>query len=211
MNRDLLLNTRVDEAIQGHVGQNTKQVFETLDGQPFAQPKLKLTGYEFIQHDQFQNHYHLMRAVLFDGEMYDVAQWIKPSLMMSHGGGRAAMDDWSARHKLRITESLLKELREVGAMALARMNIEILKGRQASTAPVGLETQDLTHQANVLEDAIVAAKTAQGETIPTDPLTPPTNLDDIVKTFSKTELDAERKRQQTALTPPIAPIIPFNP
>lgn len=173
MNRDLLLNTRVDEAIQGHVGQNTKQVFETLDGQPFAQPKLKLTGYEFIQRDQFQNHYHLMRAVLFDGEMYDVAQWIKPSLMMAHGGGRAAMDDWAARHKLRITESLLRELREIGAMALARMNIEILKGRQASTAPVGLETHDLTHQANVLEDAIVAAKAAQGETIPTEPLSPP--------------------------------------
>lgn len=166
---DLLLNTEVATSLQGHVGQNTKQVFETLTGTPFSQPKLKLAGYEFVLRDQFHNYYHKMRAVLFDGEMYDVDQWIKPSMMMKSGGGHAAMDDFAARRRLKITEAMLMELREVGAVAMARMNLEILKGRHTSTNPIAIETQDITHQANKLEDALVAAKAAAGEPVKEGP------------------------------------------
>lgn len=166
---DLLLNTEVSTSLQGHVGQNTKQVFETLTGTPFSQPKLKLAGYEFVLRDQFHNYYHKMRAVLFDGEMYDVDQWIKPSMMMKSGGGHAAMDDFAARRRLKITEAMLMELREVAAVALARMNLEIIKGRHTSTNPIAIETQDITHQANKLEDALVAAKAAAGEPVKEGP------------------------------------------
>lgn len=171
--RDLLTNHDVAGTLQGHVGQNTKQVFETLTGTPFSQPKLKLAGYEFVLRDQFHNYYHKMRAVLFDGELYDVDQWIKPTMMMKSGGGHAAMDDFAARRRLKITEEMLMELREVGALALARMNIDILKGRQLSQAPVAIETKDITHQANKLEDALVAAKAAAGEPVKTEPTTAP--------------------------------------
>lgn len=170
MNTDLHQNLAIGTTIQGHVGPNTKQVFETLDGQPFAQPKLKLAGYEFIIRDQFGNLYHKMRAVLFDGDMYDVDQWIKPSMMIRTGGGSAYFDDHAARQKLRVKEALLRELREVGAVALARMNVQIIKGRHTSTNPIAIETQDLTHQANVLEDAIVAAKQASGDEVTDKPV-----------------------------------------
>lgn len=173
--RDLLLNTDVADSIQGHVGPNTKQVFETLTGVPFSQPKLNLAGYEFVMRDQFGNYYHKMRAVLFDGELYDTDTFIKPSMMTKHGGGWAHFEDRWAKQHLRITETLLKELREQGALALARANIEILKGRQNSTTPVAIETKDITHAANKLEDALTsedrladavkAAKEAQGEVV----------------------------------------------
>lgn len=166
---DQLLNTEVATTLQGHVSQNTKQIFETLTGTPFSQPKLKLAGYEFVLRDQFHNYYHKMRAVLFDGEMYDVDQWIKPTMMMRTGGGHAAMDDWAARHKLRITEALLMEMRETGAVALARMNVDILRGRHTSTNPIAIETQDITYQSNKLEDALVAAKAAAGEPVKEGP------------------------------------------
>lgn len=207
MNTDLHQNLDIGTTIQGHVGPNTKQIFKTLDGQPFSQPKLKLAGYEFIIQDQFGNLYHKMRAVLFDGDMHDVDQWIKPSMMIRTGGGSACFDDSAARRKLRVTESLLREMREVGAVALARMNVEIIKGRHASTNPIAIETQDLTHQANVLEDAIVAAKAAQGEAIPTEPLAAPMADAETIDTAKV----AGKGAKLDDLTPPAAPIIPFSP
>lgn len=172
MNKDLILNTDVAHSIQGHVGPNTRQVFETLTAVPFSQPKLKLAGYEFLLRDQFGNHYHKMRAVLFDGEMYDVDQFIKPSRMMKHGGGHAHFEDQFAKAKLRITEGLLRDLREVGAVTFGRTNMELLKARALSSSPVAIETQDITHQANVLEDAILAHKVAAGEAVPAEAAAP---------------------------------------
>jgi hypothetical protein len=176
MNSDLLLEKDTGDSIQGHVGPNTPQVFETLRAVPFKQPRLKLDGFEFILRDQFGNYYHKMRAVLFDGEMYDVDQFIKPSMMTKHGGGWAHFEDKWAKQHLRITEGLLSELRERGAETLARTNLLILQGRQQSTNPVAIETHDITHQANVLEDkladAVKEAKVAAGETVPEGAVTP---------------------------------------
>lgn len=180
--KTMLTNVDVAHSIQGHVGPNTKQVFETLTGTPFSQPRLKLAGYEFLLRDQFGNYYHKMRAVLFDGELYDIDQHIKPSMMMKHGGGHADLEDRFAKARLRITEDLLKDLREVGAVALGRANMLILKGRAASNTPVAIETQDITHAANKLEDAITqedrladavkAAKEKQGEKVADEPVQP---------------------------------------
>lgn len=172
MNSDLLLNVDPAESIQGHVGQNTKQVFSTLTAVPFSQVKLKLAGYEFLLRDQFGNHYHKLRAVLFDGEMYDVDQFIKPSMMMKTGGGHADFEDSQAKGKLRITEHLLCELRENAALVFARTNIELLKTRALSTSPVAIETHDITHQANLLEDALVSARRAAGDNVHTEPVAP---------------------------------------
>lgn len=180
--RDRILGADVAESIQGHVGPNTKQVFETLTAVPFSQPRLKLSGYEFVMRDQFSNYYHKMRAVLFDGELYDIDQHIKPSMMMKHGGGHADYEDRAAKARLRITEGLLKEMRENGALALGRANMDILKGKQMTTSPIALETQDITHQSNVLEDALTkedrladavkAAKLKAGETVHDGPVVP---------------------------------------
>lgn len=150
----MMLGASVAHTIQGHVGPNTKQVFETLTGTPFSHAKLNLSGYEFLLRDQFGNYYHKMRAVLFDGELYDIDQHIKPSMMMKHGGGHADYEDRAAKQRLQITEGLLKELRELGALALGRANMLILKSRSGSTTPVAIETKDITHQANLLEDAL---------------------------------------------------------
>lgn len=162
---DLLLNHDVADSIQGHVGQNTKQAFKTHTAVPFSLPRLKLSGYEFLLSDQFGNHYHKMRAVLFDGELYDVDQFIKPSMMIRHGGGFADFEDKQAKAHLRITEDLLRDLRDNAALIFARTNVDILKARSLSQAPVALETQDITHQANRLEDAIRAAKLDAGEAV----------------------------------------------
>lgn len=172
MNKDLLLGIDTADSIQGHVGPNTKQVFETLTAVPFSQPRLKLAGYEFLLRDQFGNYYHKMRAVLFDGEMYDVDQFIKASMMMKAGGGHADLEDRQAKGRLKITEELLRELREQGAITFGRTNIEIIKARSLSQAPVAIETQDITHGANRLEDAITAAKLAAGEKVQTEPQAP---------------------------------------
>lgn len=209
MNRDLLLNTDVSDSIQGHVGPNTKQVFETLTAVPFKQPKLKLDGYEFVMRDQFGNYYHKMRAVLFDGELYDVDQFIKPSMMTKHGGGWAHFEDRWAKQHLKITEGLLCELRENGAMTMARTNIEILKGRQVSTAPVAIETTDITHAANKLEDslaeAVLAAKVAQGETVQAE-----TTPDGFEPLNTKRVTTAKEFRvgdgDKISLTPPVPPL-----
>lgn len=163
--RDLILNTDVADSVQGHVGPNTPQVFKTLWAVPFKLPALKLDGYEFLMHDQFGNHYHKMRAVLFDGELYDADQFIKPSWMMRTGGGHADFEDRFGKQRLRITETLLRELRDNGAQILGRANIEILKGRSVSQSPVAIETADISHSANALEDSILAHKQAAGEEV----------------------------------------------
>lgn len=165
MNPDFILNTDVADSIQGHVGPNTKQVITTLDAWPFSNPRLKLAGYCFLCVDQFGNHYHKTRAVLFDGELYDHDEYIKPSMMMRTGGGFADFEDKSAKSKLRITQDLMNELAENGAIALGRANQEILRQRSLSQNPVALETQDITHAANLLEDNLKAAKLAAGETV----------------------------------------------
>lgn len=172
MNRDLLLNHDTAETIQGHVGQRTKQVFDTLTAVPFSQPRLKLAGYEFLLRDQFGNHYHKMRAVLFDGELYDADQFIKPSMMMKRGGGHADLEDKAAKARLRITEALLKDLREEGALILARKNVEILRARSTSTSPVAIETKDISHQANLLEDALRSARQSDGMPVHDAPTAP---------------------------------------
>lgn len=180
--KTMLTNVDVAHSIQGHVGPNTKQVFETLTAVPFSHPKLKLAGYEFLLRDQFNNYYHKMRAVLFDGELYDIDHHIKPSMMMKHDGGHADFEDRAAKARLRITEGLLKELRELGALALGRANLEIIKARQMTSAPVAIETKDITHQANLLEDALTkedrladavkAAKEKAGEKVQSEPAEP---------------------------------------
>jgi hypothetical protein len=172
-NKDLILNTDPGDSIQGHVGPKTPQRFTTLQATPFSHAGLKLAGYEFLLRDQFGNHYHKMRAVLFDGEMYDVDQFIKPSMMMGTGGGHADLEDGTAKRKLRITEELLVKLRDNAAVTFGRTNIELMKARALSTSPVAIETQDITHPANVLEDAIVAAKLAAGEPLHKEPIEPP--------------------------------------
>ena len=180
---DLILNTPVEDTVQGHVGQNTKQRFDTLTAVPFSHPRLKLAGYEFLMRDQFGNYYHKMRAVLFDGELYDVDQYIKPSMMMKHGGGHADFEDRAAKQRLRITEDLLKELRENGALSFGRANVMIMQASRQALAPIALETKDITHAANLLEDkltqedrladAVAAAKRTQGEAVPTGPVEAP--------------------------------------
>lgn len=170
--RDLILNTDVADTIQGHVGPSTKQVFQTLTAVPFSLPRLKLAGYEFVMRDQFGNYYHKMRAVLFDGELYDVDQFIKPSMMMKWGGGYADLADKVGKGKLKITEHLLQALRDNGAVTFARTNLDLLKARSLSTAPVAIETQDITHQANRLEDALRAAKLERGERVLDEPTAP---------------------------------------
>jgi hypothetical protein len=172
MNKDLLLNTDTGESIQGHVGQNTTQIFFTLTAKPFSFPKLKLEGYEFLQKDQFGNHYFKMRALLCDGELYDCDQFIKPSMMMRTGGGHADFEDPWAKKKLRVTDDLFTELREQGKLILARTNLDILKARSLSTSPVALEPMDISKASTALEDAIKAAKVAAGETVE-DEKTPP--------------------------------------
>lgn len=173
MNRDILLNVDIADSVQGHVSPSIKQVFRTLTAVPFALPKLKLDGYEFLMVDQFGNHYHKMRAVLFDGEMYDVDQFIKPSRMMKHGGGHADFEDLAAKQRLTITEDLLRDLRDEAALTFARTNLDLLKARSTSQSPVAIETKDITHQANLLEDAIAgsieAAKRAGGEQVSPEP------------------------------------------
>lgn len=179
--KDLLLGTDVGITLQGHVSQNIKQVFETLTAVPFYQPRLKLHGYEFLLKDQFENYYHKMRAVLFDGEMYDVDQAIKPSMMMSYTGAkRTDFDSRPDRSRLRITEDLMKELREIGAVAFGSMNLDIAKARSLSTSPVAIETRDITHQANVLEDAVRAARLKEGDRVIDEP-TPPDDFKPVVK------------------------------
>lgn len=177
IDHDLLLNTDIAESIQGHVSPSIKQVFRTLYAAPFSLEKLKIGGYEFLQVDQFGNHYHKMRAVLFDGEMYDSDQYIKPSMMMHHSGGHADYEDKVAKQKLRITESLLQALRQEGAVRLVRANLEIMKGKQAGNAPVAIETKDMNHQANVLEDSLTAGieaiKKANGEAVSPEPINNP--------------------------------------
>ena len=189
MNRDHLLNLDTGESIQGHVGDKTKQTFDLLMTNPFCNKKLKLDGFEFLMRDQFGNHYFKMRAVLFDGEMYDVDQYIKPSMMMKTGGGFADLEDKVAKTHLRITEHLLADLREHGAMTLARTNIQVMKAKAVSNAPIAIETKDITHQSNQLEQAIKVAKTLAG---------------DIVKECSTPEGFVPLKA-----TPPEAEIIPF--
>lgn len=175
--RDLILNTSVADSVQGHVSPSIKQVFRTLTAVPFKLVPLKLDGYEFLMVDQFGNHYHKMRAVLFDGELYDVDQYIKPSMMIADGGGFADFEDAQAKKMLKITEPLLERLRQQGALIFARTNLDLLKQRSTSQSPVAIETQDITHQANKLEDALTAGieakKKALGESVATEPSTAP--------------------------------------
>lgn len=79
------------ETIQGHNGQ--LQRFELKRSLVITDPRRKAQCREFLLEDQFGNVYLVYRTTLHDGEEYDVADWVKPSVMAKYGGFTDALID----------------------------------------------------------------------------------------------------------------------
>lgn len=161
-----------DATIQGHVSQKVRQQLNVEWSVPFALPPLRLTGWCMIQVDQYNNRYHTMRAMLVDGELWDVTEFIKPSMMMQTGGGFADLEDSAAKGQLRVTEDLLREMRDRGALGLAKANLDILKARSVGSNPIALETRDVTGASALLDDALRLARQENGDKVQDEPGAP---------------------------------------
>tara|TARA_R110000822_G_scaffold47789_1_gene126558 strand:- start:179 stop:586 length:408 start_codon:yes stop_codon:yes gene_type:complete len=72
------------DVLQGHNGQ--VQRFSLLREQKLLNPRNKRVCREFLITDQFENIYLVYRAVLQDGETYDVGDWVKDSVLLHFGG-----------------------------------------------------------------------------------------------------------------------------
>ena len=85
-NPDLSINPT--DIIQGDVGAAPEHVqrFVCRAKREIRHPRLFIRCIEFIIQDQFGNWYLTHRATLSDGEDYDVAERVKPSVELAHGG-----------------------------------------------------------------------------------------------------------------------------
>lgn len=72
------------DILQGHNCQLQK--FMLLRKQKLLNPRDKRVCLEYLFTDQFGNYYLVYRAVLQDGETYDVGDWVKDSVLLQYGG-----------------------------------------------------------------------------------------------------------------------------
>jgi hypothetical protein len=83
---DPIPGTDIDptDILQGHNCQLQK--FTLLRKQRLMNPRDKRGCIEYLFVDQFGNNYLVYRAVLRDGETYDVGDWVKDSVLLQYGG-----------------------------------------------------------------------------------------------------------------------------
>jgi len=82
--------------VQGHNCQ--QQVFSLKRSLLLRDPRNNRVCREFLMEDQFGNFYLVYRAILQDGETYDVSDWVKPSILAKYGGFTdACLDDFRAK------------------------------------------------------------------------------------------------------------------
>lgn len=83
MNADLD-NLNPENVLQGHNGE--KQIFTRRRSIIIQDKKNNRQIKEFVLDDQFGNLYVVYRASLHDNEVYDVADWLMPSMLAKYGG-----------------------------------------------------------------------------------------------------------------------------
>lgn len=174
------------DAIDGHVSQKTKQLFKVERTREIKHPKLNIEAVEWILEDQFGNKYFLFRSMLFDGELYDVAQWF-----WCGGIDRLGLVGDFRQFKT-VNDALIDFARDSAFIAFARTNLLILRARKKSTSPQTLEPKDMTRKANGLAKAIIAAgRIAQAG--PKDPMA-------LLKIDPPTQAGLKAHPVKTALT-----------
>lgn len=159
-----------EESIQGHVSQKIRQRFKLERTREIRSKRLKLDAVEFIVVDQFGNKYFLFRALLFDGEIYEVAQWFwegaRASDEVSTFGGNGVRGRLVGEFKRfrEVNDALMDFAREQAFLAFGRSNLAIAKAKSLSASPQAIEPKDITASIDRLTKAIEAAgKAVQAE------------------------------------------------
>jgi hypothetical protein len=112
---------------QGHVSQQIEQVFTRLRHGKVKCKRLQLEADEFLLRDQFGNCYITYRAMLLDGEMYDVAEYFGKQL--SHDKTIRTVREWKEIGPVLIDE-VMDSLRESAFVKYGRTVLSILRARQ---------------------------------------------------------------------------------
>lgn len=108
--------------IEGHVGKTVPQVFQVRRTRTIEDRRLKLKAVEYLLEDQFKNLYLVYRSILSDGEVYDVADWVKPSLIASYGG---------------FNDALITHFMEKAFVALGRATLGLMREKHAGAQVLG--------------------------------------------------------------------------
>lgn len=103
------------DTIQGHYG--VKQRFELRRSNVVTNPRTRRQCREFVLEDQNGNFYLVYRAQLHDGEDYDVADWVRPSVMARYGGFSDALIDDYRTKAFRAFERAARAINEARAIA----------------------------------------------------------------------------------------------
>lgn len=118
------------QAIQGHVGQSTKQVFTVERTRARICKPLKLEALEHIVKDQFGNLYVVFVARLFDGELYSCTAWVGSYKWVAGTEKRLFLVKQWKKFKT-FGDELLACLQDMAFFTFGKTNIGILKSRHA--------------------------------------------------------------------------------
>lgn len=110
-------NLNPENVLQGHNGE--KQVFTKRRSIIIQDKKNKRQIREFILDDQFGNIYVVYRANMHDGEVYDVADWLMPSVLAKYGGFTDHLIDDLRTKAFKVFEKTAREIDEARLIALS--------------------------------------------------------------------------------------------
>lgn len=116
------------EAIQGHVGQSTRQIFTEERSRVLVNRRLNLECREHIVKDQFGNLYVVFVAKLIDNELYSVTHWVAHP----HTGLVRKLRHLGFH---RFDDACLQHLQDDAWVAFGRATVAILRSKQAANLP----------------------------------------------------------------------------
>jgi hypothetical protein len=108
-------NLNPEDTIQGHAGDH--QRFTLRRSLVITDPRRKRRCREFVLEDQHGNIYIVYRTQLHDSEIYDVADWVKPSILHKYGGFTDALIDDFRTKAFRAFDKSAEEINRARAIA----------------------------------------------------------------------------------------------
>lgn len=137
---------------QGHVGQSVTQRFTLLRQVTVESKRLALQAEEFLYRDQFGNCYLTYRALLIDGELYDVTHYVGKQL--THEGTIKPVREWKAFGGT-FNDAMIDASRERAFVGFGRVVLEIMKARQSEGAAFVLNADEARDAADLVMAKIV--------------------------------------------------------
>jgi hypothetical protein len=133
------------QAIQGHVSQHTKQVFNLERARDLVNHELAIQARENIVKDQFGNLYVVFVARLMDGDVWSVTNWVGADKWDGLSKRIVLVREWKKFKTF--SDDLLTYLQQQAFVAFGKANVAYLKGQHAArlTSIQAVETEMSVH------------------------------------------------------------------